>query len=118
VIDGLIQWVSIIGDSHLIINKLWLASRMKRISCQSFCANEKIKSVVIEKESQLDRIGSKAFEQTGITFLSIPNSVVFLGARCFSKCRSLSSVTFESGSRLSGIQVEVLTQAGWFRAKD
>jgi hypothetical protein len=34
----------------------------------------------------------------------IPSSVEMLGERCFSGCRSLSSITFESGSRLSRIE--------------
>jgi hypothetical protein len=43
----------------------------------------------------------------------LPASVEALGEECFSKCRSLSSVTFESVSRLLGIEKEVLHQAGW-----
>jgi hypothetical protein len=30
----------------------------------------------------------------------LPSSIEILGERCFAECRSLSSVTFESGSRL------------------
>jgi hypothetical protein len=33
----------------------------------------------------------------------LPASVEILGELCFSECRSLSSVTCETGSRLSGI---------------
>jgi hypothetical protein len=39
-----------------------------------------------------------------LQFLAIPSSVAFLGLKCFSWCRSLSSVLFESGSRLSRIE--------------
>jgi hypothetical protein len=34
----------------------------------------------------------------------LPASVEVLGEECFYECRSLSSITFESGSRLSGIE--------------
>jgi hypothetical protein len=34
----------------------------------------------------------------------IPNSVEILGSGCFSSCKSLSSITFESGSRLTRIE--------------
>jgi hypothetical protein len=34
----------------------------------------------------------------------IPSSVEVLGEKCFYECRSLSLVTFESGSRLSRIE--------------
>jgi hypothetical protein len=48
----------------------------------------------------------------------VPASVEILGESCFADCGSLSSVTFESGSKLLGIEEEVLRQAGWFgRAK-
>jgi hypothetical protein len=40
-------------------------------------------------------------------------SVEVLGENCFSECRSLISVTFESGSRFLGNEREVLSQAGW-----
>jgi hypothetical protein len=42
----------------------------------------------------------------------IPSSDEILGENCFHECGSLSSVTFESGSRLQGIEREVLHQTG------
>jgi hypothetical protein len=43
----------------------------------------------------------------------LPSSVEFLGEGCFLECGSLSSVTFEAGSILLGIEMEVLEKAGW-----
>jgi hypothetical protein len=44
-----------------------------------------------------------AFSQTGLIEIILPASIEVLGEKCFSECRSLSSITFESGSRLSRI---------------
>jgi hypothetical protein len=43
----------------------------------------------------------------------IPSSVEVLGKDCFSECGSLSSVIFESESKLLGIERKVLQKAGW-----
>jgi hypothetical protein len=42
----------------------------------------------------------------------LPSSVEVLGERCFSHCGSLSSITFESGSRLSRIEKWTFSQTG------
>jgi hypothetical protein len=36
--------------------------------------------------------------------VEIPNNIEILGSRCFSSCKSLSSITFESNSRLTRIE--------------
>jgi hypothetical protein len=41
----------------------------------------------------------------------IPNSVEILGSRCFSNCKSLSSITFESNSRLTRIESEAFSES-------
>jgi hypothetical protein len=61
----------------------------------------------------LSRIESEAFSGTVLIEIILPASVEILGEDCFSKCGSLSSVTFESGSRLVGNEREVLHKAGW-----
>jgi hypothetical protein len=42
----------------------------------------------------------------------IPASIELLGEECFANCQSLSSITFESGSRLSRIEKMVFFMAG------
>jgi hypothetical protein len=87
--DGRIQWVSTIGPSHLTVNKLWLPSGIKMISWKSVSQNKSIKFIVIENQSKLQGIASKAFRNAKLRFLAIPDSVGFLGVNCFSACKSL-----------------------------
>jgi hypothetical protein len=47
-----------------------------------------------------------AFFRTGLIKIILPVSVEVLAVNCFGECRSLSSITFESGSRLSRIEKE------------
>jgi hypothetical protein len=59
----------------------------------------------------LSRIGKRAFRGTGLVGIILPSSVAILGEGCFAECKSLSSVTFEAGSPLLGIEREVLQKA-------
>jgi hypothetical protein len=56
----------------------------------------------------LSRIEKDTFKETGLVGIILPASVKILGERCFAGCKSLSSVTFESGSQLLGRESEVL----------
>jgi hypothetical protein len=69
----------------------------KSLSLESFYENKYIQSIVVEDMSMLERIESEAFKKTGLNFMTVPDSVVFLGVECSCKCKSLSSITFESG---------------------
>jgi hypothetical protein len=42
----------------------------------------------------------------------VPASIEFLGFECFSLCKSLSSIIFESGSRLSRIEARAFYETG------
>jgi hypothetical protein len=48
----------------------------------------------------LSQIEKQAFARTRLVEMIVPASVEVLGENCFYECRSLCSVTFESGSRL------------------
>jgi hypothetical protein len=52
----------------------------------------------------LSRIEKFGFSGTGLIEIILPSSVEVLCESCFSECKSLFSVTFESGSRLSRIE--------------
>jgi hypothetical protein len=49
----------------------------------------------------LSRIEKQAFGWTGLIEIILPSSVEILSEECLYWCKSLSSVTFESGSILS-----------------
>jgi hypothetical protein len=53
-----------------------------------------------------------AFYQAGSVEIILPASVEVLGEECLPECSSLSSVTFESGSRLSRIESGAFTGTG------
>jgi hypothetical protein len=52
----------------------------------------------------LTRIESVAFQNSSIQSIFIPRNVEILGSRCFSSCKSLSSIPFESNSYLTRIE--------------
>jgi hypothetical protein len=56
------------------------------------------------RHSQLIRIESDAFSCSSLQSIVIPSSVEILGSSCFSRCESLSSISFESNSRLIRIE--------------
>jgi hypothetical protein len=49
----------------------------------------------------MERIESQAFQKADLEIFAVSSSAEALGLACFSECRRLSSVGFESGSRLS-----------------
>jgi hypothetical protein len=61
----------------------------------------------------LSRIERWAFIRSGLVEIILPSSIEVLGEKCFAECEALSSVTFEAGSTLLGIEMEVLRIAGW-----
>jgi hypothetical protein len=45
------------------------------------------------------QIAEEVFGEAELIEIVIPVSVEVIGAKCFAQCRSLSSITFEGGSR-------------------
>jgi hypothetical protein len=63
--------------------------------------------VTFESGCKLSRIGRSAFWRcSSLSSICIPSSVEQLCASCFADCNGLSSVTFESGSKLSSVPVD------------
>jgi hypothetical protein len=52
----------------------------------------------------LTRIESSAFSSSSLKSIEIPRNVEILGSSCFCECKSLSSISFESNSRLLRIE--------------
>ena len=62
--------------------------------------------VIFGASSRVERICAYAFCGTSIESLSIPDSVVELGEKCFYGCKSLRSVIFGASSRVERICAE------------
>jgi hypothetical protein len=60
-INGRVLWVLTIHHSHFLINLLWIPPPIKFPSLECLCANEHIKSIVIEKMSKLELIEINTF---------------------------------------------------------
>jgi hypothetical protein len=79
---------------------------VRAIAADCFSFNNFLSSISFEADSQLKRIESYAFANSGLTSIVVPRSVEVLEAKCFALCHSLSSVLFESDSQLSRIESE------------
>jgi hypothetical protein len=56
----------------------------------------------------LNCIKPNAFQSSSLESIEIPRNVEILGSSCFHDCESLSSISFESNSRLTRIESEAL----------
>lgn len=66
-------------------------------------ASSAITSLKFAENSQLTTIGEQAFTGTSIGSVTFPNTVTTLGFQAFKNCKSLSSITWNSGSQLNVI---------------
>ena len=67
-----------------------------KIYTEVFCQRSDVTSVTLPEGLQY--IGNKAFYGTGITSLSLPNSITGVGDETFAACPSLTSISIGSGS--------------------
>lgn len=68
---------------------------------RAFSKNNTLTSVAIP--DSVTGIGDYAFFESGLKNINIPAGVTTIGRSAFTNCKSLSSVTFAEGSRLSSI---------------
>jgi hypothetical protein len=67
---------------------------------------------VIENELLIDIVDHKLIRNfSKSSEIEIPSSIEILGSSCFSSCGSLSSITFESNSRLTRIESEAFYES-------
>ena len=81
--------------------KLILPDTLTKIGERAFYNNTDLISIIIP--SSVTSIGESAFENMNLTSITIPSNVISIGNYAFYGCRSLSNVTFESGSQLASI---------------
>ena len=55
---------------------------------------------MFQKNSKLETIGNRAFQQTNITSIAIPDSVTVIGKQAFNRCTSLTEVNISKNSKL------------------
>jgi hypothetical protein len=68
--------------------------------------------VAFEGGCELSRLEPYAFSGSGLTAIQIPASVGVIGADCFSRCRSLGSVTFAVDCKLSRLEQRTFYESG------
>lgn len=68
------------------------------IAKNAFQGNEKIEKITFQKGSKLECISASAFEGcTGITEITIPENMIFMGGSVFKNCTNLKKITINSG---------------------
>lgn len=76
---------------NLAVLKEINGEKVTAVQAQAFKNCEKIKSVQIP--NTVTAIGDSAFEDSGITVISIPDSVQSIGERAFASCSGLNSIS-------------------------
>jgi hypothetical protein len=96
------------GDSILRycgnVSCLTIPRGIKQLGCSCFRDSLRVSSVIFESDSTLSFIDDWAFEESSLVSICIPSSTEKLGHACFWACRSLLTVTFEPGCKLSCIE--------------
>jgi hypothetical protein len=91
-----------ISDS-LCPTREWIPSSMVAIDAFRFAGCSELKSVVIEKGSELKEIKKCAFWKSGLLSIFLPSSIRIIGEKSFDGC-SLETIGFETESKLEIIQ--------------
>ena len=82
--------------------------------CFSGCVN--LESIAFAEESKCTTIGARAFEETGITELVLPDSLTTIRQGAFFNCQSLETVTFNS--KIANIGTDTGNNRGTFEDCD
>ena len=76
-----------------------------------FANCKSIRRVIFGPGSNLELIDTQAFAGTNIEVISIPDSVIELGNRCFEECYRLRHITFGLGSQLKLIGTQAFASS-------
>ena len=111
--------VTVIRDSAFQdcknLTTIYIPTNVTYIGSKAFSGCEKLTSIIFAPNSKLIEIGDEAFYEKDyhrgvpITSVVFPASLTTIGQKAFQNCKELSSVTFESGSKLKTVH------AGAFR---
>lgn len=75
---------------------------MREIGREAFCGCAWLKTVTFAENSRLERVGSRAFSETGISAFVSPGSLRKLGHLAFYDCDRLKTVRLNEGIRELG----------------
>jgi hypothetical protein len=75
---------------------VWIPLSIREFTAKCFEKCKVIQSFSLELPSGLIRIESSAFSHSSLQSIAIPRNVEILESSCFSSCKSLSSILFES----------------------
>jgi hypothetical protein len=101
VVDGMIMYISVVGNPHCSTGRLWIPSPIGFIASECFYRIQQFQFLVFENVSMLERIEARPFSKTILRSVAISESVEVLSESCFLECELFSLLTIESGSKLS-----------------
>ncbi|MDD3129814.1 MAG: leucine-rich repeat protein [Candidatus Izemoplasmatales bacterium] len=85
------------SNSKVVIPSFYLGKPVTVIGYNAFYGNETITNIYFQKDSQLTRIDTQAFQKCkNLSTITIPPTVTSIGANVFGSCWNLRSVTFPS----------------------
>ncbi|KAK8883602.1 hypothetical protein M9Y10_042696 [Tritrichomonas musculus] len=85
------------------IQRATIPKNIKHIKGYAFDNCEQLKSLEIQKDSDLEKIGKFAFSKSSLKSIIIPKSVSKISRGLFFSCDFLSNVSFEEGSKLQSL---------------
>jgi hypothetical protein len=84
-----------------------IPKQIQRLGSYCFQTRSVVERVIFDWNADVSVIGAMAFNSSGLEHISIPSSVVVLGAKCFYDCLPLRTVAFAAGSKLADIGNDV-----------
>ena len=85
------------------IETLAVSSSVRTLKWCAFADCKRLREVVFEPESGLQRIENGCFRYCALRRLVLPKSVQSIGDFAFDGCRALSALSFEDGSQLKSV---------------
>ena len=85
------------------IEKVFIPNTVRELENNAFSYCRKLREIIFESGSQLEKIGKECFFNCGLEEVTVPKSVCSIGRCAFQYCRNLQSLTFEEGSQLANV---------------
>ena len=85
------------------IEKVFIPNTVRELENNAFSYCRKLREIIFESGSQLEKIGKECFFNCGLEEVTVPKSVCSIGRSAFHYCSNLRSLTFEEGSQLARV---------------